>query len=91
MPDNSLLTVTVLEAQLKVDLSNFLQKMTIYAVVTLGGEPRKSELQKGSSVKFKQASFAYRTNSQDHLIEMQIFACNLLVPDSSIGGAILKV
>ena len=65
--------------------------MTVYAVVGMGGEPRKSETQKGPSVKFKRASFAFRTNSQDHLIEMQIFSCNLLVPDTCIGGAILKV
>jgi len=65
--------------------------MTVYAVITLEDEAQKSECQKGTSVKFRFASFAFRTSSDDHLIELQIFAQNMLVQDTLIGGAILKI
>jgi len=64
----------VLEAQIKVDLSSFLSSMSVYAVIKVNNDSRKSEVVKGTQVKFRQASFAFRTTSQDHLIDLQILS-----------------
>ena len=90
-PDSNLLTVTVLESQIKHDMSSFYATMSSYAVVSVNGDSRRSDSVKGTVAKFRDASFAFRTSANDHLIDLQIFCENFLVKDTLIGYSVLKV
>lgn len=90
-PENNLLTVTILEAQLKNDTSNFLNSMSVYCLVRVNGDSRQSESRKGANVKFKNASFGFRTSSLEHFIDLQIYQQSLILADEMVGQSVLKV
>jgi hypothetical protein len=76
---------------MNVDLSSFLTQMTIYCTIGLKDQMRKTETKKGNKVKFDNCSFGFRTGPGDHFITLQVMSCNLLIADSSIGYADLRV
>lgn len=60
---------------MRVDYSTFMGAMAVYAVIKCDREEeRKSDVVKGTHVKFKNASFAFRTTAHEHLVELLLYS-----------------